>query len=669
MTILDRVAARLGYVKKSGQRSYAAAQASRLAFSWATTSTHVNRDLQNDLAALRGRSRDLSRNNDYARRFLSMVKTNVVGHSGFSLQVQALKPDGTIDQRDSDLLEESFWRWGRPGACEVTGRLSFTDVQRLVIETIARDGEVLVREVTRGPFGYQLELIDPQLLDERYNDDLSNGNKVRMGVEVDSWGAPVAYWLRDADASDPQRFSDSLGSRIRVPASEVRHLFLSEMVRQLRGVPWMASAMLRMNMLAGYEEAAVVAARVGAAKLGVIETGDGEVDGLGTDTDDRGIPQLDSREPGEFLALPAGSKLGAWDPDYPHEQYGAFVKACLRGISSGLGVAYNGLANDLEGVNYSSIRAGVLEEREVWKAIQGWMIDAFLAPTYSRWLERAILAGAVPLPMSKFAKFDAALWQGRRWDWVDPHSDTQANVLAIEKGLKSPSQVIREMGRDPEEVWRESAKDRARLREVGILAAQSDPPPTAPVRSVPTDRASEKMQAITEGLRCLQESISQVNDSVSSRCLALAESVAHLGTSTGSVAARVGALESSAERTFAAAMQSRVDAEEGRLAIVSLKSAILQIGDSVDLLRKSSITSTKSSGPCGDAPATAGSRKSSAGSASPAAPPAPAAATAPADTAISPAADTESLLPASEPEEAPETPCGDATAIAEPSPK
>ncbi|MFL3666772.1 MAG: hypothetical protein ACJ06V_09365 [Verrucomicrobiota bacterium] len=30
------------------------------------------------------------------------------------------------------------------------------------------------------------------------------------------------------------------------------------------------------------------------------------------------------------------------------------------------------IANDLEGVNYSSIRAGLLDEREYYKAVQRW---------------------------------------------------------------------------------------------------------------------------------------------------------------------------------------------------------------------------------------------------------------------------------------------------------
>lgn len=469
MGVFDKFARRFGYVK-AGRRDFSGAKVSRLTASWVQSPVHLNRSLLADRGRLVARARDLAKNNDYAKRFLGMVKTNVVGHSGFSMQVQALRPDGTIDQADSDRLETAFAKWAKRGVCEVTGQLSLVDVERLFIETLARDGEVAVREVTRGPFGYQLELVDPQLIDDQYNDSFE-GRQIRMGVERDAFYAPVAYWLKNVDSSDPTQYADSTQRHIRVPATEMKLFYLHEFVRQLRGVPWMSSAMMRMNMLGGYEEAAVVAARIGAAKLGILQSPNGEADDVATGYEGEGEaarPQLDSGEPGEFITAPAGYEFKEWDPDYPHEQYGAFVKACLRGISSGLLVSYNGLANDLEGVNFSSIRAGVLEEREVWKALQSWMIEAFLEPIYSAWLPRAIATGQVNLPMSKLSKFDAVVWQGRRWDWVDPEKDVNANVTSITNRLKSYSQVIREQGRDPEEVWRELAKDTERLKALGI---------------------------------------------------------------------------------------------------------------------------------------------------------------------------------------------------------
>ena len=37
---------------------------------------------------------------------------------------------------------------------------------------------------------------------------------------------------------------------------------------------------------------------------------------------------------------------------------------------------------------------------------------------------------------------------GRRWQWVDPEKDAQANILAIKHGFKTREQVAAEQGRD-----------------------------------------------------------------------------------------------------------------------------------------------------------------------------------------------------------------------------
>lgn len=481
MNLLQRMTlalARRTGALKSARRAFSAAQVTNLTSSWLTTPAHVNADLQRGLRALRARSRDLANNNDYARRFLSMVETNVVGHAGFGWQIKPLRSDGTVDELDRAALEAAFWDWSRPGNCEVTGRLSLTQVERLFIRTVARDGEVLVRKVLAGRYGLQLQLVDPQQLDEGYNADLAGGNKVRMGVEYDAMGASVAFHLSMQDTADPQS-GEAMKRRVRVAADELKLFFVPEMIGQLRGTPWMVAGMLRLNMLGAYEEAEVTAARIAAAKMGFFTPGDSGEAYIG-DTVDAAGNQITSAEPGSFETLPAGMTFQSFDPQHPTTQYGTFVKACLRGLSSGLGVSYHALANDLEGVNYSSIRAGVLEEREVWKGLQQWMSEQFLDWVYGEWLSYALTKGQVlsasgqPLPASRYAKFNEVSWQGRRWDWVDPEKDLNASILAIKSGLKSRTEVVSEQGRDIAQVWQDLVREQDEAARLGVRIEDLD---------------------------------------------------------------------------------------------------------------------------------------------------------------------------------------------------
>jgi len=461
---------------RSQSRNYAGAGISRLNTGWGSVPTPPNWHIWHGLQALRTRSREQARNNDYARRFISMCKSNIIGPNGIILQSLAADADGTADKLAQDAIESAWKEWSRR-ECDVAGRLSLVDMCRLIVSTVAVDGECLVRRVSGGAYGIQLKLIDPEWLDIRYNETRANGNVVRMGVETTAHGRPVAYYLLDQN-NDVHYSSYVTGKHIRVPADEILHLYLPEMIDQARGVPWMASALVRMKNLHGYEEAAVINARIGASKMGFFTAAEGEGAEPLADGEDMNGEFIQDAEPGAFEVLPDGYSFTSFNPDYPHQQFPEFVKATLRGIAAGLGVAYNGLANDLEGVNYSSIRAGVLEEREQWKSLQAWLIDHFMKPVFEVWLDQQLALGLIKvpgkngllksLPADRFEKFRKVSFQPRRWAWVDPLKDMKANESAIANGLKSRSEIIREMGRDPEEVWAEISKENDLLKKAGL---------------------------------------------------------------------------------------------------------------------------------------------------------------------------------------------------------
>lgn len=456
-----------------GQRRFDAAVVNRLTASWQSINVAIDAELRTDLDRARSRSRDLFKNNEYAAKFGRTVKSNIVGPEGFRFQARAADPDGSMDTYANKGIEAAWWQWSRPDQCDVTGKKSFADLCRSIALSLARDGEYLVRKRRgngAGMFGYQLQLLDVDRIDTQYNLWPANGrNAVIMGVEVDEWRKPVAYhlWNRHpAESANVARY------RERVPADEIFHGFIPLEDEQTRGVPWLHAVMRRMNDLNGYREAAVIAARVGASKMGFFTTPDGEPP-VGDATDNHGNT-LTEAVPGTFETLPSGTQFTAFNPDYPHAQFDMFCKAALRGIASGIPGSYHNLANDLEGVSFSSIRSGTIEERDEWMLIQNFLITSLLVPIYEDWLDMAMLRGAIllpngkALPLTKKAKYVPHQWQGRRWQWVDPLKDMAASVLAIENGLASPQQIAAQTGRDIEEVITDLAHFQALLKAKGV---------------------------------------------------------------------------------------------------------------------------------------------------------------------------------------------------------
>lgn len=458
-------------------RNFDAGALDRLKASWTTSPQRIDELLEKSRSVMVARSREAAQNNGYAKRFLGLLKTNICGPDGFRLQAQTLTNKGKSDRLLNVSLEQAYKQFSKLGQFDVTGQLTRTEAEHLYITTLATDGEVICRLIDgfKNDNGIAIQFIDTELLDVNLNKKLANGNIIRMGVELDEWRRPVGYWFIDGDS----RMEVSLQAKKhkRIPANEIIHDFIRYRINQTRGIPWMFATLTDMNDLHGYKEGAIVNARVGASKMMAVVTPSGNE--YAADSIDSYGNKIEEVEPGMIKEYPEGTTFHNFDPTYPHNQYDSFIKTTLRGIASGLEVSYNSLASDLEGVNFSSIRAGVLEDREVWKTLQRFMIEHFCERVYEKWLKRQLITGNIkvkgqPLSPEREEKCKDVLFVGRRWDWVDPLKDISANEKAHQMNVKSLSQIIRDMGRDPDDVWAEIQTEREKLNELGIKVGTSN---------------------------------------------------------------------------------------------------------------------------------------------------------------------------------------------------
>ncbi len=461
----------------SYKRGYEAAKRDRLHGGWGYQQS-ANAEIRSALTALRDLSRHIAINNDYGKRFLAMLKNNVVGPAGIRLQALPLLPDGSVDVPDAQLIEREWKRFCKAGVCTVDGRLSITDALRLAIEATAKDGEVLIRHYDGwkgNSHRYAFKIVEADLLDENHNlPATQDRGQIRMGVQLDAHGRAVKYHLFEHHPGDDMPAYSRKRHQV-LAADQLSHLYLVERPGQVRGVPWMVTPSKRMHMLDGYEGAELTASRAAASKMGFFKsrdlegyTGDGDVE---SETDDAGrerkVPVMDF-EAGTFEDI-GDSEFVPFDPTHPTAQYDAFVKAILRGIASGLGVSYVALANDLKGVSWSSVRYAAIDDRDLYMALQGFLIEHMLDDIFRHWLKNAILSGALPLPIDKRAKFENVAWQPRRWKWVDPVKEANANKAELEMGLNSPQRIARDSHGDFEEILDEIAEARQMAEKKGIL--------------------------------------------------------------------------------------------------------------------------------------------------------------------------------------------------------
>lgn len=450
--------------RKQLSRMFKAAEA-RATNSWTTQPQTPDDIITRKQRVLVARSREQWSNNDYVRNFVRLCRQNIVGPQGIILQARVKKTrGGKLDNEVNDALESAWEQWCKAENCDVTGARSIWKLQRLAVNTVARDGEFIFRKIyggpDAGPWGFALQPLDPQRMPADFNiPRLNNGGFVRHGIEFNRYGRPVAYLFGSTDESEAEYYHIAGRGFIRIPADQIIHGFLEDMVGQKRGLPWTSTSLERLHHLAGFEDAAVQNARAGATKMGFIQW----KDGFGPEAKDDEDTVVDA-EPLSWHELPQGAEVADWMPNFPNNETAAFTKLMLRGAAAGWGVLYNNIAGDLEGVNFSSIRQGTLDERDHWKDLQQWLIESFLQPVFDAWLEVALLSGRITVkgksvPAAKLDALREISWQPRRWQWIDPGADVKAAVESKNHLLASPSQIILESGRDPMDVWRESARD------------------------------------------------------------------------------------------------------------------------------------------------------------------------------------------------------------------
>jgi lambda family phage portal protein len=489
--------------KRNVSRSYRAAKIDRLTVDWSAVATSANYDLRIGLRILRARSRNLAKNNDYVKRFLSMVRSNVVGPHGIKLQSRAANSNGELTAPLNRRIEEAWEEWIEPENASASTKLGFRDQLLLAVNSMARDGEFLIREIVAdNEFGYALQFYDVNWLDENFNELLSNGNRVIMSVEVNKYGKPVAYWFTPPRYAHLFPENTPVEQRTRIPAEEVIHKFLIfEDEQQTRGCPWTHTAMFRLNTHGNYEEAELVAARVGASKLDYLVPPKDEDDFADDDDDfeaeDAGkidLPQ--TMEPGVIEVLPPGYDVKSPNRDHPNANYEGFNKAVLRGVASGLDISYFSLANDLEAVNFSSARIGLLEERDMWKGLQGYVIQHVCRRVYRNWLKSAQLTGKIQLRPHEIERVSTPGWRARGWTWVDPVKDVQATVMAVNNGLATRTDAVAEQGRDFDELTTTLQHEQKMLDEKGIRLISADKVPNVKSEenpeAEPSDDVSQK---------------------------------------------------------------------------------------------------------------------------------------------------------------------------------
>ena len=433
---------------------------------------------------LRTKSRDLVRRNAWAQAALDAFVANAVG--------TGIKPQSLSDDESFKTSAQALWRdWTEEA--DAAGQTDFYGLQALACRSMLEGGECLIRlRPRRAEDGLsvplQLQLLESEHLPIHLNTDLPSGNVVRSGIEFDSLGRRVAYHLYRSHPEDGRLapMSNQGGmDTVRVDAREIAHLYRVLRPGQIRGEPWLSRALVKLNELDQYDDAELVRKKTAAMFAGFVTRQNPEDNLMGEGTANAEGIALAGMEPGTLQILEPGEDIKFSDPADVGGSYAEFLRTQFRAVAAAIGITYEQLTGDLTGVNYSSIRAGLLEFRRRCEMLQhSVLVHQMCRPVWAAWMRQAVLAGALDAP--GFVRGDAARrrqylqakWIPQGWQWVDPEKEYKAMLLAIRAGLMSRSEAISSSGYDAEDIDREIAADHKRADELGLVF-DSDPRYTA----------------------------------------------------------------------------------------------------------------------------------------------------------------------------------------------
>mgnify|MGYP003582059570 CR=1 FL=1 len=431
-------------------------------------------------AELRGKSRDLVRRNAWAQAGIEAFVANAVG--------TGIKPQSLSGDERFKAEVQALWRdWVEEA--DAAGQTDFYGLQALACRAMLEGGECLVRLRPRRPedglsVPLQLQLLEPEHLPINLNTDLPSGNVVRSGIEFDNLGRRVAYHLYRSHPEDGPYLSPIAPmsgqggmDTVRIDAKEIIHLFRVLRPGQIRGEPWLSRALVKLNELDQYDDAELVRKKTAAMFAGFITRLSPEDNLMGEGLPDASGAALAGLEPGTMQILEPGEDVKFSQPADVGASYAEFLRMQFRAVAAAMGITYEMLTGDLTQVNYSSIRAGLLEFRRRCEAIQhGVIVHQLCRPIWRAWMEQALLEGALALPQFTEKKRDyfAAKWIPQGWQWVDPKKEFDAMLTAIRAGLLSRSEAISAFGYDAEDIDREIAADNQRADALGLVF-DSDP--------------------------------------------------------------------------------------------------------------------------------------------------------------------------------------------------
>lgn len=486
---------------------------------WSPPLMSADAEILPDKSVNDARVRQMVATDGFVQSGTNVQKDNIVGADFFPVLKPELRVLGIDDETwVSEFKEEveskfylgmeSLSHW--PDAARQN---TLTGLVRMAVGLDCVGGESLftvewLRDAGR-PFHTAIQAVSCDRLSTPYELQYNTDGRIRAGIEMDRYGAPQYYHIREAHPSDFDRTDRNMKWKrvaARKPWGRLQVIHMKDTTRpdQTRGISDIVAGLKALKITNRFRDVtlqnavanAMFAASIESelppeaayAQIGTTKPADAAVQFatgfLGAVAeyakssknmmlDGIKIPHL---FPGTKLQLrPAGAGGGVGMD---------FESSLLRHLAAILGVTYEQLSKDYSKTNYSSARAGIVEARKAMMVRKKRVADRMGGHVLQLWFEEMVNAGGLetmkysklpnmyePLMLEAYTQAD---WIGAALGQIDELKETQAAALRLKYNLSTLEDEIARTGKDWRKVLIQREKERKELEERGLVMEGDD---------------------------------------------------------------------------------------------------------------------------------------------------------------------------------------------------
>jgi len=428
--------------------------------------------LKSNLSKLIRQSRSVLRTNIHAVTTKEAVVANTIGTG---IQPQSEHPDEEVREKLDDLFEDFCVE------ADPEGMQSYFGLQTLACHEFVEAGGCLARwrprrlsDNLRVPL--QLQLLQIEHLD-REKIFTKNKNRIVNGIEYNPRGQRVAYHVYQNHPGDPN-FQAPMNQSVRVKAENMLHVFRPVWAGQNQGLPLLSQALFTLDQLEKYGTNVMLKQSLSNLFMAFIKQ-DPESKKknpiIPNATNNQDGTADASMEPAITQYLEHGEEVTFSNPPGVGVDHDPYVRSQLAAVSSSAMMLYYQISGDLRNINFSSVRAGIIEMKRKIEAVQHHVfIFQFCRPVWERVIKTAVISGAIDLPgyIENPRPFHQVAWVPQGREWVDPLKDAQANALAVANRFTSVTRVVRGQGINPRKLFAEIAREQKKFKELDITPGE-----------------------------------------------------------------------------------------------------------------------------------------------------------------------------------------------------